>query len=135
MGASDSIQNLRILSEIAVRAYDALLEKNPWRRPSRAPGPLAAVALVGLGAAIGAGVTLALSPAGGGELRERLRALGKEWLDGLGVERQAAGDDAQGEGGETAASGGETAQPRGRENGAAPAGRRKGTSSGASSAS
>lgn len=105
MRVSDSIQNLRVVSEIAVRAYDALVAKGLWPRSrSNRTSPLAAVALVGLGAAVGAGVALALAPSAGGALRsslgEKLRVLGKDLLTNLGVETPVAGVDVQGEGGD-----------------------------------
>jgi len=132
MGVSDSIQNLRVISEIAVRAYDTLVAKNPWRQPARSGVPLGAVALVGLGAVVGAGVTLALTSSSGGELREKLRSLSKEWLGGLGLEPQTMGADVQGEGGNRADAGGASNDVR--ENGTS-APRRKGASSGANSPS
>jgi gas vesicle protein len=104
MNISDSIQNLRAVSEIAVRAYDTLVQKGLWPQRRRDSGPLSAVALVGLGAVVGAGVALALAPSAGSELRsslgEKLRGLSKEWLNGLGLEPQTAGADVQGEGGD-----------------------------------
>lgn len=104
MRVSDSIQNLRVVSEIAVRAYDALVAKGLWPRSRSSSSPLAAVALVGLGAAVGAGVALALAPSTGGELRsslgEKLRVLGKDLLANLGVETPVVGVDVQGEGGD-----------------------------------
>ncbi|HEU4404710.1 MAG TPA: YtxH domain-containing protein [Polyangiaceae bacterium] len=136
MSITDSIQNLRVVSELAVQAYDSLVRKGLWPQKSRGIGPLNAVALVGLGAVVGAGVALALAPSAGSELRsslgEKLRDLSKEWLSSFGLETQTAGVDVRGEGGERAeAQNGEAIH--GAKNGTSS--RRKHASHGSSSAS
>lgn len=104
MNISDSIQNLRVVSEFAVRAYDSLVQKGLWPQKRRSDGPLTAVALVGFGALVGAGVALALAPSAGNELRsslgEKLRGFSKDWLNGLGLDAQTVGVDVKGEGGD-----------------------------------
>ncbi len=106
MSVTDSMQNLRVVSEIAVRAYGALVERGLWPRSRRNESPLGAIALVGLGAVVGAGVALALAPSAGSDLRsslgEKLRVFGKDWLGGLGLDTQTVGADVQGEGGDGA---------------------------------
>lgn len=135
MSITDSIQNLRAVSELAVRAYDGLVQKGLWPHSRRHEGPLGAIALVGLGAVVGAGVALALAPSAGSELRsslvEKLRGLlGKDWMSALGIEPQAAGADVQGEGGDKADAG---ESNHAHKNGTSA--RRKGASQGASNAS
>lgn len=101
MAIADSIQNLRFISETAVRAYDALVQKGLWPRARRTQSPLGALALVGLGAAVGAGVALALAPSTGSDLRsslgETLRKLGNDWLGGLGITPQVSPQGARAE--------------------------------------
>ena len=136
MSISNSIQNLRVVSEIAVRAYDGLVQKGLWPRPRRSEGPFVALALVGLGAVVGAGVALALAPSTGNELRsslgEKLRGFSKEWLNGLGLETETAGVDVKGEGGDKGDGQGVESNHVAK-NGSGP--RRKHASPGASSAS